>query len=114
MSFNLCSSHAIVRKAGAYANSTAIASGGLLADYCDKAEGVVCLKCHKDWIGVAPPTTISDAVADAVSDLAAIKVIEYDMGGFTSLNEALGMANILKDNFNQTIKDLRIKELQTF
>ena len=37
----------------------------------------------------------------------AIKMINWSMGGYTSRAEALTMMNVLKDNFDTVIKDLR-------
>ena len=110
----LCTSGAIIRKAGKYADSTAVASAALIKDYYEKAAGVVCMKCRKDWVGTAPDAVIADAVSDAVSDMAATKLIVYSQSSYTQLAEAQTILNVLKDNFDQTIKDLRNKEYQEF
>jgi len=116
MSWTLCTSGAAIRKAGAYANANATASGALLADYSDKAEDTFCMKTRKDWVSgfSSIPTHLVGCIADAVSDLIAIKIINYDMSGFTGLNEASTMCDILKDNYNEIIKDLREDQNQKF
>jgi hypothetical protein len=113
MSYTLCTSEAIIRKAGANANSTAIASAALLADFADKAEGQLCMKTRKDWVSsYAVTTNFRPALADAVSDLAAMKVINYDMSGYTSRLEAQTMLDVLKDNSDKIIADLKEKTTQ--
>jgi len=114
MSFTLCSSEAIIRKAGANANSDAVASLALLSNYCDEAEGFVCFKTRYDWvtnIGKVS-TNFKPMLADATSDLAAMKIINYNMDGFTSRLEAQTMLDVLKDNSAQIIADLKEKENQ--
>ena len=113
MSFNLCTSEAIIRKSGLNANSTAIASTALMADYCDKAEGHFCMKTRKDWVANAGSTVIMQAVADAVSDLAGIKVINYDPDAIGRSLATLRL-DVLTDNSDTIIKDLRNKEFHKF
>lgn len=113
MSFNLCSSEAIIRKAGLNANTTAVASGALLADYCDKAEGQFCTKTRKDWVTSPGSIVIMEAVADAVSDIAATKLINYDPTAMGRTIAALRM-DALKTNSDTIIKDMREKEFKQF
>ena len=116
MSYTTCTSGAIVRKAGKNASSIAVASGSLLQDYVDQAEGVICMKTHKDWITnwASVDTYLKPAVTAAVVALAAIDVINYDMSGYTSRTEAQTMIDVLKDEADTIIKDLREKGLQQF
>lgn len=114
MVWELCTSEAIIRKAGKYADSTAIASSALLEDYYTKAAGVVCMKCRKNWVSSAPPSVIADAVASAVSDMAAMNLIIYSTSGYSQIAEAQTQLNVLKDSFDNTIKDLREKHNQEF
>jgi len=107
MSFTLTSSQAIVKKAGVYASATAIASGAILADFCDKAEGQICARTRWDWvagIGSAHAQVVF-ALDDAVSDLAAMKVINYDMTGATKAEFQVRL-DMLSDNSNKIIADL--------
>ncbi len=114
MSFTLCSSNAIVRNAGLYANSTAVASNALLSDYCDKAESEVCMKSRYDWVAnySSVGTNYKPALAKAVASLAAIEVIRYDMSGYTSRMEVTTMIDILADQANKIIADLKEKNIQ--
>ena len=116
MSFNLTTSGAIIDKAGAYVNSTAVASGALLSLYCDMAEATLCGKTRYDWVAniESVGTNFKPMLSDVVSDLAATKLINYDMSGYTSRTEAQTMLDVLSDNANSIIKDLRemnIKEV---
>jgi len=107
MSWSLCSSYAAITKAGAYSNSTAIASAALLQDFSDKAEGQICMKTRKDWVSTpSSQTQIINAIADATSDLIAMKIINYDHSGYLK-GEAQTMLDVLKDNSDTIIKDLR-------
>jgi len=50
----------------------------------------------------------------AASDLAAIYVINYDMSGYTSTNEAANMINVLRDQSLRKISLLRDKTRSKF
>ena len=50
MSFTLCTSGAIVTRAGADANSTATSSGAILAQFSDEAEGFINTYTNVDWV----------------------------------------------------------------
>ena len=108
MSWTLCASGAAIAKAGANCNADIKASGAILSDWCDKAESEVCMKTRKDWItGYADvQTNLKPVLADAVSDMIAIKMINYDMAGYLK-GEAQTMLDVLDNNFNTIIKDLR-------
>lgn len=109
MSFNLCSSGAITRKAGASASAVATASGALLADFCDQAEATLCGRTRFDWVTnyANVPTNFKPMLAEAVSDLAAMKVINFDMSNYTSREEAETMLDVLRDNSEIIIKHLQ-------
>lgn len=114
MTFTLCSSQAIIRKAGANANSDAIASSALLYDFCSQAESQLCMKSRYDWIAnySSVSTNFKPVLAEATAALAAMKVINYDMGGYTSKTEAQTMLDVLNDSYNKIVTDLENKEIQ--
>lgn len=105
----------VAKYAGANANTTASAEAYTNV-YIKMAEGRVCLDTRYDW--VTNYSSVSDIgkeiLRDAVAAYAAIKVIEYDMSGFTSRQEALTMINILwaiyRENVSQLVKDNIYKE----
>ncbi len=112
MSWDLCTSGSAVAKAGLNANSDIITSGSILAKWSDEAEGTVCMKTRRDWVATAGGTQVMKAVGGAVSGLIAMKIVSYDMSGYTSRIEAQTVLDVLKDNFDTTIKDLRQKNNQ--
>lgn len=84
--------------------------------YVKEAEGKICLDTRYDWVtNYASVSTIGkEILREAVSCLAAIDVINYDMSGFTSRQEALIMINTLwaryREIVNQINKDNNYKD----
>jgi len=114
MSFGLCSSWAIIRKAGANASSTATASSALLAEFYDEALASINSFTRKDWTDGTIGTAFSDILTDTISDLAGMKVITYDMSGYTSRLEAQTMLDVMRDNVIRNLdvlKDEKHKEV---
>ena len=109
MSFTLSSSWAITKEAGINANASWISSGAILSELGDRAEGVVCMKTRKDWVTdyANVGAEIKLALSDAVALWAGKRLIKADMSGFTSRAEAQTMCDIMLDDFNTIIKDLR-------
>ena len=101
MTWTLCTSSAIKRKAGA----KAFISDALIADAQDEAEGEIVLQTRRDWVTDYDnvDAKIKPALASACSALAAMKVIEYDMSGFTSRLETQTMLDLLFDNYNKNL-----------
>jgi len=108
MSFTLCTSGAIVTKAGANVSSTAAASAAILEQFCDEAEGRICAETRYDWVANIGSigTNFKPALADACSSLAAVKLIAYDMSGYTGRGEAEDMININFDLAQKALKFL--------
>jgi len=104
----------VAKYAGVNANATASAEAYTNV-YILEAEGKICLDTRYDW--VTNYASVSDIgkeiLRDAVAAYAAIKVIEYDMSGFTSRQEALMMINVLwaiyREVVNQITKDNKYK-----
>lgn len=114
MAWGLCSSYAIITKAGLGANSTAVASEALLELFYNQAEAQFNARTRKDWTTIygGIGTYFKEAIGDAVSDLGAMKVILYDMGGYTSRLEATTILDALKTNSDKIIDDLVKQEYQ--
>lgn len=117
MSFTLTTSGAIVQKAGLNASSGATTSGALLENYSNFAEGMIVEETRRNWVtqhsGLS--TDMKNALSDVASDLAAMKVIIFDMSGYTSRSEAQTMLNVLRDNANRHIinlKDFKSNEIK--
>ena len=108
MSFTLCSSAAIVIKAGANASSTAKASGAILQQFSDEAEDFINAATRYDWVtnwGSASGSLVANAVADATACIAATSLIAYDMSAYKSINENL--INVLYDRAGRVIEYLK-------
>lgn len=74
--------------------------------YIKKAEGKICLDTRYDWVtNYASVSTIGkEILREAVSCLAAVAVIQQDMSGFTSRQEALTVVNILWARYTDIVK----------
>jgi len=109
MSWLLCSSQAAIAKAGVDANVSIVHNSAIAANFSKLAEGQFQMKTRKDWSSAlaTADAPIVDAVADAVSDLIAIKFIEASMKSYPSKVIAQTMMDQLKDNSDTIIKDLR-------
>lgn len=105
----------VAKKAGLYANATSAAEAYTNV-YIKEAEGKICLDTRYDWVtNYASVSTIGkEVLREAVSCLAAIDVINYDMSGYTSRQEALIMINILWARYSEVVskivKDNKYKE----
>jgi len=108
MSWTLSTSGAAILKAGANANATIIASAASLATWSDEAEGTLSTMTRKDWVTdySTIKTNFKPILSDVVSDMVAMKIINYDMSGYTSRTEAQTMLDFLDDNVNAMVKIL--------
>ena len=105
--FTFTTSGAASIKAGLNVSSAAI-SGAILGKYSEQAEGQIVLKTRRDWHD-GYPVLASGAKAmldDTTSDLIAMRLIAYDMSGYTSRFEAQTMLDQLRDNANGNMKKL--------
>lgn len=109
MTMTLTTSGAIVLKAGAGANAALIISGAALEKFALQAEAVLNAATRKDWVagygGVG--ANFKAILDDTCSDLAAMKIISYDMSGYSSKSEATTMLDFLKDNSTRNIEVLK-------
>lgn len=105
----------IAKKAGANCSTVSVAEAYTNV-YIKEAEGKICLDTRYDWVtNYALVSTIGkEILREAASCYAAISVINYDMSGFTSRQEALIMVNILwaqySDIVAKIVKDNKYKE----
>ena len=108
MSWTLTSSHAAIVKAGKNANTTLIADGASMAILSDQAEGLINTATRKDWVTdyAAVTTNFKPILDDVASDLIAMKIINYDMSGYSSRLEAGTMLDFLSDNSGRSLKIL--------
>lgn len=101
--------------AGANASATSKAEGYTNV-YIKMAEAQLSSAARYDWVtNYASISAIGkEILRDAAASYAAVKVISYDMSGFTSRQEALTMVNILWAAFQKCItlleKDNKYKD----
>lgn len=104
----LCSSGAVVLKAGANA---AQLTETQYTQLINQAEAYINTKTRINWNDIY--TTLSGAVAlileDAASSHAAMGVINYDMSGFTSRSEAQTMLDVNYTRVTDAIAELKEK-----
>jgi len=114
MAFTLCTSHAITIKAGKDVNSTAAVSLALLTQFSDEAEHEVMLETRYDWVTNTGSVFASHALSQAVSDIAAAKLVDYDKNGYLGLSYAEDTINFLLNRANKTMKLLSDDPNRTF
>jgi len=114
MSFTLTSSGAIVNKSGANVSSTAKASGALIQEFCDMAEGDVCSRTRYDWISAYATlnANFKKIIDDAVSSKASIELIKYDMKNYASRQEATIMLNVNWTTYKEAVDLLNDSEIR--
>ena len=107
MSYTFCTSQAIVVKAGANISSSVV-SNAVIQRACDNAEGYVNVATRYDWItnSGAIGTNFKPLIADTISSLAAIDLIEYDMESIGK-SEAINRINILYDRATAGVELLK-------
>lgn len=108
MSFLFCSSYAAINKAGAYADTDTTMDIAVLNEFSEQVEGTICMKTRKDWSAAYASTggAIKGALADVSSDGVAIKIINTNLSGYLK-GEDQTMLDVLKDNYDSIIKDLK-------
>jgi tellurite resistance protein len=108
MSWTLSTSAACIAKAGKNANSTIVASNATLATWSDEAESQLAVLTRKNWVTdyAAVTANFKPALDDAVSDLVAMRIVNYDMSGYTGKREAETILDVLRDNFSRILSVL--------
>ena len=103
MSWTLTTSGACLARAG----KNATISSANLQTYSDAAEAVINTATRKDWVAdYSDVTTNFKAILNhCASSMVAMDIINYDMSGFTSRQEAETMLDVLRDGF---VRDLEI------
>jgi len=95
----------VQRKCGANASATSNVEA-YINDFMTQAESFINITCGFNfsdaYSGLNADT--KGILKQVASDLAAIKVIQFDMGTFNSLLEAQTMVDILRDSATQALK----------
>jgi hypothetical protein len=95
-------------KAGANASATSKAEA-YTNSYIAQAESRINADTHYNWSDAYSGLNadVKGILKEAASNLAAVYVINYDLGSFNSRAEAQAMVDILIFNYNECIKILR-------
>ena len=110
MAWTLTTSGACLSKAGA----NATISSAALVIWSNQAESALSLITRKDWVADYSTITANfkQVLSDVVSDMVAMRIITYDMSGYTSRTEAETMLDVLRDNITRGIEVLREQKHQ--
>ena len=105
----------VLKFAGANANTTATAEEYTNV-YIKMAEGFVCVSARYDYVtNYASVSAIGkEHLRIATAAYAAMKVIEYDMSGFTSKEEAQTMLDVLFSFVVEGVNLLRDEKFRSF
>lgn len=113
MAWTFCTSGSAINKAGANANATIVLSGNALAAYSNAAEGEIVNETNINFLAsfasLSTTSGIKEALASVCEDKIAMKIINYDMSGFTSRSEAQTMLNVLDNQIKITIGNLKAR-----
>lgn len=99
MPFTLCTSGAIVTKAGRNVFSGAKVSGAILEQFSDEAEGLINVAGRYDYVAnySGLNSNAKKLLGEIASNLAGAYLIAYDMSGYTGRGEAEDMIMLLHD-----------------
>jgi len=102
-------------KAGANASATAYAEAFVNA-FCSMAESYINARTLYNWSDAYPGLNadVKAILSDAASSLVGNYIINYDMSGFTSRQEALIMVNLNYARAEECIKLLEKEANRTF
>ena len=113
MTETLCDSGAVKIRAGTNASTTITNSQTYMTQFINQAEGDLIAETRCNWIDVysGMDADFKKVIEGATAAKAAIRVINYDMSGFTSRQEALIMINILWAEYNKAVAVLKDEKL---
>ena len=114
MSWTLTTSGAAIRKAGAGMNTIFNQASGatILQNWSDQAESSISASTRRDWVGLSASTltNFKAVLDDCASDIIALKIINYDMVGYTSRVEAQTMLDVIRDNYVRNLEILKLDQ----
>ncbi len=107
MAWTLTTLSGALYKAGA--NASLGCSGAMLEKFSDQAEGSINAITRRDWVALSGSTAANfrGILDDTASDMIAMKIINFDMSGFTSRQEAQTMLDVLRDNITRNLDALK-------
>lgn len=107
----MCTSEAAIMNAGLNANSTIIASGAALSEWSAQTESFINISAKNNFSDsyATLNADIKSALSDIAASLIAMKIIAYDMSGYTSRDEAQTMLDVNRDFAMRGIELLKEK-----
>ena len=116
MAWTLCASAAAIAKAGLNANSAIVASNAALARWSSEAESTFCDIARVDLVTAwatlkANGKEIAQKYCSA--DIAQ-NIVNYDMSGYSSRNEAIMILNMLENQKADAIKLIKDDKIKTY
>jgi len=110
-----CTTAEVQYKAGAGASAVANTEA-YINKYVEQAESAINCHCKYNFSDTYASLNadFKKLLTEAASDLAAIYVINFDMSGFTSRQEALTMINVLWARYQDALKDLFDSNVKEF
>jgi hypothetical protein len=115
MGVTIVSGSYLLTKCGLNVNNSI--SGAAYTDtFISEAESFVNNVTRYNWTDKFPTLNddVKNTLREAISNLAAIYMINYDISGFTSRSEAETMINVLKARADECIAVLLDKKVETF
>lgn len=115
MAFTMCSSQAIISKAGLNANSTIVASGAYIEQLSNQAESYINSEAGVNFTDVYSSLNADTKyiLEQTASDYAATYLIAYDLDGYTKATGQT-MLDLLTDRVKSSITLLRNKNTSDF
>lgn len=100
--------------AGKNASTDAMASGAIMAQFSDEAEGYISGYTRYDWVTEWNnlSANMKLMLTTCASSLGATYLVAYDMSGYTSRGEAEDIVNINHDRALRILERLKEKEVQ--
>jgi len=114
--FEMATSSAILLKAGANKSAAIAASGGAISQAHDEAMGLINAATRKDWTDGYESLSSGAKwlLQDGVTAAAAAKLIQFDMSGYSTIEEAQTMLDFLNNETNRAISILKDKKTEKF
>ncbi len=112
MTFNFTTIENAIKRAGAGANAVIVADTTTLNLWADDAEGDINARTRRDWVTNPPNAATSGILSIIQAKMVAMDIINYNMGGYTSRAEAQTMLNVLDNDIDKRINELRKQEIQ--
>ena len=112
----LCSSSAVVLKAGANAGDIPNVGDVGYTQLINQAEAVICMNGMTNWIDTYATlnSDVKQILEEVTSNIAAQYVIMYDMSGFTTRYEAETMLDVLNNGVLRGMALLREAKRKDF